>query len=220
KTHTVIMCNIVILTVAALALISGQALGQNTPQTCSAITTSLNWNNTALVGSWLELARHPGKNLDACLEFRVDLLSNGTILTFNSTHSSSNSSLYQNVNEPNVNVTLVKDATTGYDVKFNATNSVFIKLLALHNNNNYLIGCGYTNASDASTSYGFILGRGNAYNATGLQEANNNASASYADFAANNFTTILQTGCTRNSASQALPLISGVLALALLLIKA
>ncbi|KAH8399623.1 hypothetical protein KR215_006424 [Drosophila sulfurigaster] len=215
------MCNIVILTVATLALISGQAFGQATtvPQNCSAVTESLDWNNTALVGNWLELARHPDNSLDACMEFSIDLLSNGTILTFNSTHSSSNSSLYQNVNEPNVNVTLVEGAKTGYEVKFNSTSTVFIKLLQLYNNNNYVIGCGYTNSSDNSTSYGFILGRASTYNTTGLQDANNNASASYANFQANNFTTILQTGCTRNSASQSLPLISGFLALALLLIK-
>ncbi|KAH8312255.1 hypothetical protein KR044_009988, partial [Drosophila immigrans] len=170
-------------------------------------------------GSWLELSRHPASNLDACLEFRVDLLNNGSIFTFNSSHSSSNSSLYQNVNEPNVNVSLVANATTGYQVKFDANNSVFIKFLQLSTDSTYLVGCGFTNATDPATGYGFILGR-SSYTSAGLKEANNNASLKYNDFVADNYTTILQTGCTRSSASQTLPLISGFLAMALLLIKA
>jgi len=47
----VIMCKIVIFMVAALALISGQALAQDAtpkPLYCSQITSSLDWNNTAV----------------------------------------------------------------------------------------------------------------------------------------------------------------------------
>ncbi|KAH8420868.1 hypothetical protein KR222_007465, partial [Zaprionus bogoriensis] len=171
-------------------------------------------------GSWLELARNPGANTDACLEFRVGLLNDNTTLSINATHSSSSSSLYQNVDEPEVNVTLTSGATTGYNVSLTANNPVFIKLLELTNNNTYLVGCGFTNSSDNSTSFGFILGRASQYNDTGLNLANAEASAKYSNFINNTYSVITQKGCTRNSASQSLPMISGFVALALLLIRA
>jgi len=140
------------------------------------------------------MARNPSDNTDACMEFNVKLLKDNTTLSFNTSHSSTPTSLYQNINEPSVNVTLVPSATTGYNVTFNANTHVFIKFLAPYNNNTYLVGCGYTNASDYKTSYGFILGRDGNFNATELRMVNNEASALYSDFTNNTLNTIVQQG--------------------------
>ncbi|XP_034485793.1 uncharacterized protein LOC117790447 [Drosophila innubila] len=215
------MCKIVIFMVASLALISGQAFADDapTPQSCSEIVKSMDWNDTALFGSWLELARNPNDNTNACMEFRVQLLSDNTTLSLNASHSATPTSLWQDINEPTQRLTLTPNATTGYNVTFNGKNYEFVKLLQLVNST-YLVGCGYTNATNSSTGYGFILGRYGKYNTTGLQTVNNNAAVLYKDFTNNNYTIVRQDGCTRNSASQSVPLITGFLALAVLLIKA
>ncbi|KAM8703642.1 hypothetical protein ACLKA7_008294 [Drosophila subpalustris] len=217
------MCNIVILMVASLALISGQALAQDaaaTPQYCSDIAVSLNWNNTALFGSWLELARNPSANTKACMEFSVSLLSDNTTLSYNASHSATNVSQWQDINEPAQSLKLTVDGTTGYNITLDGKTYEWVKLLQLVNDNTYLVGCAYTNAANTSTGYGFILGRSGKYNATGLMAANNAAALVYKDFTNGTYTPILQDNCFRNSASQSLPLITGLLALALLLIKA
>ncbi|XP_034485792.1 uncharacterized protein LOC117790446 [Drosophila innubila] len=216
------MCKIVIFMVASLALISGQALADDvppTPQSCSEIVKSMDWNDTALFGSWLELARNPNDNTNACMQFRAELLSDNKTLSFNASHSTTPTSLWQDINEPTQRLTLTPNATTGYSVTLDGKNYKFIKLLQLVQTN-YLIGCGYTNAANSSTGYGFILGRDGKYNDAGIKSVNNYAAGFYKDFTNNNYTTILQDGCIRNSAPQSLPLITGFLALAILLIKA
>ncbi|XP_064550769.1 uncharacterized protein LOC135436923 [Drosophila montana] len=217
------MWKFVILLVATLALVSAQDTPAATgPQNCSAIAESLDWNNTALFGTWQEVARNPIGDAKACLEFTVGLKDDKVTLSINASHSSSATSLFQNIDET-ANVTLVANAKTGYNVTFYqgsaAQSPVFIKLLQIVNNT-YVTGCGYTNASDNSTSYGFILGIPDKYTAAGIKLVNDGAFPLYNNFLNNTYANITQQGCTRNSAAQSLPMISGVVALALLLIKA
>ncbi|EDW59399.1 uncharacterized protein [Drosophila virilis] len=217
------MWKFVILLVATLALVSAQdAPAATVPQNCSAIVESLDWNNTALFGTWQEVARNPIGDAKACLEFTVGLLHDNVTLSINASHSSSSTSLFQNVDEK-ANVTLVANAKTGYNVTFFQGSTpqapVYIKLLQIVNST-YITGCGYTNATDNSTSYGFILGAPNKYTAEGIKLVNDGAFPLYNNFLNNTYANITQQGCSRNSAAQSLPLISGVLALALLLIKA
>lgn len=121
------------------------------------------------------------------------MLTNGS-LSINATHSSSPTSLYQNVDEPQVIVNLTSGNTAGYNISFTAGKFVKINLLEVVNNATYIIGCGYTNADDNSTSFGFILGRGDQYNATGLKNANDDASLKYLNFVNSSYSTILQQG--------------------------
>ncbi|EDV93564.1 uncharacterized protein LOC6563140 [Drosophila grimshawi] len=237
------MCKIVILIVAALALASAQDATSTTvpsttggstvspstttapaPQTCSSETvSSINWSNNALFDTWVQLTRTPIGNSEACMVITANLESDQNTLNISAIHSSSSTSLYQNVQERAI-VKLVNGGTSGYSVTFITDNTeqtpVFIKLLQLVENNNFIVGCGYTNASDASTSYGFILGRSGHYNSTATATVNNNAAALYSNFQNNAYGSIEQDGCYQNSATKSVPLITGVLALALLLIKA
>ncbi|TDG48788.1 hypothetical protein AWZ03_004691 [Drosophila navojoa] len=216
------MWKVVIVLVAALALASAQ--NQVTgPQTCSAAgVQSLDWNNTALFGRWLEVARNPLGDAPACLEFNVGLLWDNTTLSINASHSSSSESLYSNIDE-SAKVTLTPQATTGYNVTFYQNNAaqppVFIKLLQLINNT-YVTGCGYTDPNNANTSYGFILAMAGMYNAEGIKLVNDQAFPLYSNFQNNSYANITQAGCFKSSATQSLPMISGILAVALLLIRA
>lgn len=122
------------------------------------------------------------------------LRSDNTTLSINSTHSSSPSSLYQNVNDPEVTVNVSDPYTGGYNVSFTANHPVLIKLLQLSSDKTYLVGCGYTNATNNATSFGFILGRGNLYNDTGLKAANDEASLKYSNFINSTYSVVLQKG--------------------------
>ncbi|XP_023178979.2 uncharacterized protein LOC111604941 [Drosophila hydei] len=215
------MWKIVIVLVAALALASAQDQAA-LPQNCSAPgVESIDWNNTALFGHWLEVARNPLGNAKACLSFSVGLLSDNTTLSINASHSSSTTSLYSNIDE-SANVTLVPQAKTGYNVTFyqgqSAQPTVFIKLLQLVNST-YITGCGYTDPQNNATSFGFILSSGN-YSPTGIKLVNDQAFPLYSNFQNNTYANITQAGCYKSSAAQSLPMISGFLAVALLLIKA
>ncbi|XP_022209549.2 uncharacterized protein LOC111065608 [Drosophila obscura] len=217
------MCKslMICMAIAAAVLVSvvqGQTVPA-TPASCSSIASSLSFNNTDLMGTWLEVARNPAANA-SCIQIRAELWNNTNLLV-NISHSSSVSSLYMDVNE-SANITLASDgaaSTAGYNVTFqkNGVNetAVYTKLLSF--SDNYLVGCAYTDAANSNTSYGFILAR-SAYTAAGIASANNNASLYYANFQNNTYGNVTQAGCYASSASQTLPLITGFLALAMALI--
>uniref|UniRef100_A0A6P4EQ89 Uncharacterized protein LOC108043145 n=1 Tax=Drosophila rhopaloa TaxID=1041015 RepID=A0A6P4EQ89_DRORH len=213
------MCKSVMICLAIVASLS-MVLAQTQTQTC-AQAASLDFNNqTYFSGQWLEVARNPASNV-SCITLNVGYLGNTNVLV-NVTHSSSNVSLLADVHE-SANITLVAGSTTGYNVSIvqgQNTEYVFIKLLQ-YVNNTYLVGCRYSNGSDTSSSAGFILARAN-YTAEGVKISNNNAAPLFSNFQANTYGNVTQLNCYASSAGQTVPLtlISGFLALALLLIKA
>ncbi|KAI8044297.1 uncharacterized protein LOC128266229 [Drosophila gunungcola] len=215
------MCKSVMICLALVASISMVLVqGQTQTQQTCAQATSLDFNNqTYFSGQWFEVARNPAASV-ACITLNVGFWQNTNMLV-NVSHSSSSTSLLADVHE-SANITLVAGSTAGYNVsivKGNQQEHVFIKLLQFVNNT-YLTGCRYT-GSDASTSAGFILARSN-YTAEGVKIANTNASAYYSNFQASTYGNVTQLNCYASSAGQTGPLtlISGFLALALLLIKA
>ncbi|XP_017145131.2 uncharacterized protein LOC108157539 [Drosophila miranda] len=223
-----IMCKSVMICLAIVAavLVSSSSVVQGqtvpaSPSSCSSIASSLSFNDSALAGQWFEVARNPSADV-SCIQVNVDLWNNTNVLV-NVSHSSSQPSLYMDVNEK-ANITLVASAegvpsTAGYNVTFQKSGvngaGVYIKLLSF--NYTYLVGCGYTNASNVSTSYGFILARSN-YTAADIATANNNASLYYSNFQNGIYGNVTQVGCYASSASQTLPMIAGFVALAMALI--
>ncbi|XP_002019969.2 uncharacterized protein LOC6594235 [Drosophila persimilis] len=221
------MCKSVMICMAIVAAVlvsSSVVQGQTvpaSPASCSSIASSLSFNDSALAGQWFEVARNPAADV-SCIQVNVDLWENTNVLV-NVSHSSNQPSLYMDVSEK-ANITLVASAegvpsTAGYNVTFqkNGVNEagVYIKLLSF--NYTYLVGCGYTDASNVSTSYGFILARSN-YTAADIATANNNASLHYSNFQNGTYGNVTQVGCYASSASQTLPMIAGFVALAMALI--
>ncbi|ALC47096.1 CG5399, partial [Drosophila busckii] len=169
-------------------------------------------------GNWMEVGRNPIQGTPGCMIFYGNLTSDNVTLSINGSRSANPTSVYGTIHE-SAKVKLVANATTGYNVTFNNGAPVMTKLLQFVNYT-YLIGCGYTDNQDMSTSFGFILARSN-YTLDNTQIAANNASKLYSNFQnSSTFGTINQKGCKKSSAGQSLPMISGVVALALLLIKA
>ncbi|XP_017008980.2 uncharacterized protein [Drosophila takahashii] len=214
------MCKSVIIFLAIVACIS-MALAQTaTPQTC-AQAPSISFNNTELTGRWIELARNPASNV-ACITLNVAIWNNSNVLV-NVSHSSNNLSTLVDVYET-ANITLsASNNLVGYNVSLvngQKNEYVYVKLLS-YVNSTYLVGCSYTDANNASTSAGFILGRSN-YTTQGINKANNDASTSFTNFQNNTYGNVTQLDCRASSAGQTVPLtlISGFLAFVLLLIKA
>ncbi|KAH8271373.1 hypothetical protein KR018_007795 [Drosophila ironensis] len=207
------MCKSVIISLALLAVASTA-----TAQSVSCVQANgIDFNNTAFPGEWYEVARNPAPSV-GCVILNVALTN--TSLLVNVTHSISTTNLNMGVRET-ANITLTSGNTNGYNVSFVGSNSQtykYIKLLQIIDNN-YLVGCSYTDANNASTSAGFILARG-GYSDQIIKEVNNNASTSFNNFQNNTYFNVTQTGCFTNSAGQTLPLVSLFLAIALLLIKA
>ncbi|SPP83371.1 uncharacterized protein LOC117585499 [Drosophila guanche] len=219
------MCKSVMICLAIVAAVLVFAVqGQTPPATpaqCSSVVSSLGFNNTNLMGTWIEVARNPAANV-SCIKINVDLWNNTNLLV-NISHSSSLQSLYMDVNEK-ANITLATDvaaSTAGYNVTFTKNGQsetpVYIKLLSTVDSDKYLLGCAYTDANNNATSYGFILSRG-GYTAAGIEAANNNASLYYSNFLNGTYSNVTQLGCYASSASQTLPLLTGFLAVAMALI--
>ncbi|KAH8326453.1 hypothetical protein KR067_007796 [Drosophila pandora] len=209
------MCKSVLISMAFLAVISA-ALAQTTPQTCLQ-ATSLDFNNAAFNGSWFEVARNPAPSV-GCISLDVNVQSG--YVQVNVSHSISTTNLKTEPHET-ANITLIAGSTAGYNVSFlegQETSYKFVKVLQLINNT-YLVGCSYTNASDASTSAGFILAK-LGYNYTLTEKVNNDAASLYTNFQSGTVNNVTQTGCFSNSAGQTLPMITLFLTIALLLIKA
>ncbi|XP_016926100.4 uncharacterized protein [Drosophila suzukii] len=212
------MCKTVIICLAIVACFSMVLAQTTTPQTC-ANAPSLNFNNTDFAGKWIELARNPASDV-SCITLDVGFWNNTNMLV-NVSHSSSNVSTLVDVYE-SANITLVENGLSGYNVSLvngQKNETVFVKLLS-YVNSTYLIGCSYTNASNVSTSAGFILGR-STYTVQGINIANNDASVNFTNFQNNTYGNVTQLDCRASSAGQTVPLtlISGFLAIALLLIK-
>ncbi|XP_033166579.1 uncharacterized protein LOC117145148 [Drosophila mauritiana] len=214
------MCKSAIICLAIVACIS-QALAQTqTPQTC-AQATGISFSQTAFSGQWVELARNPASNV-SCISLNVAFWNNNSNMLVNISHSSNAASTLVDVYET-ANITLVENNLSGYNVTLvngQKQEYVFVKLLS-YVSSTYLVGCSYTDASNASTSAGFILGRSN-YTLEGVKIANNDASVSFSNFQNNTYGNVTQFDCRASSAGQTVPLtlISGFLAFALLLIKA
>ncbi|EDV49043.1 uncharacterized protein LOC6553066 [Drosophila erecta] len=213
------MCKSAIVCLAIVASFS-QVLAQTaTPQTC-AQATGISFNQNAFSGQWIELARNPASTV-SCITLNVAFWQNTNMLV-NVSHTSNAASTLVDVYE-NANITLVENNSAGYNVTLvngQKKEYVFVKLLS-YVNSTYLVGCTYTDASNVSTSAGFILGR-SSYTPEGVKTANNDAALSFSNFQANTYGNVTQFGCRASSAGQTVPLtlISGFLALALLLIKA
>ncbi|KAH8362899.1 hypothetical protein KR084_002765 [Drosophila pseudotakahashii] len=212
------MCKSVIICLAFVASIS-MVLAQT--QTCVQ-APSIDFNNTAFSGNWIELARNPASDV-SCITLNIAFWEKTNMLV-NVSHSSNNASTLVDVYE-SANITLTTNNLSGYNVTFvnnqkNQNETVYIKLLS-YVNSTYLVGCSYTDAQNTSTSAGFILGRSN-YTPQGINIANNEASTSYSNFQNNTYGNVTQLDCRASSAGQTVPLtlISGFLAFALLLIKA
>ncbi|XP_016952889.1 uncharacterized protein LOC108026460 [Drosophila biarmipes] len=211
------MCKSVIICLAIAACFS-TVLGQSSPSSCSS-ATGISFNNTDFAGKWLELARNPASNV-SCITLNLAFWNYNNLLV-NVSHSSSNVSTLVDVYET-ANITLVANQVTGYNVSFingQKNETVFVKLLD-YVNSTYLIGCSY-DPNNVSKSAGFILGR-SSYTPEGIKIANNDASTKFSNFQNNTFGNVTQLDCRASSAGQTAPLtlISGFLALALLMLKA
>ncbi|KAH8347438.1 uncharacterized protein [Drosophila kikkawai] len=210
------MCKSVMICLAILASASA-VLAQtgNQPKSC-VDATGLDFNNTQFAGYWQEVARNPASNV-SCIDVNIGFWNNTNMLV-NVSHSANTQSLYQNVYEK-ANISL--SGKTSYNVSFTdgqRESFVTIKLLELVSDT-YLLGCSYTDASNVSTSAGFILARAN-YSSSLIPQVNANASVNYSNFVNGTVHNVTHIGCYASSAAQNLPLITGFLALALLLIKA
>ncbi|EDW80730.1 uncharacterized protein Dwil_GK11408 [Drosophila willistoni] len=219
------MCKVILIT-AILAIFNGQFATADL-LTCQN-ATSLDFNNTQLAGTWFEVARNPAPSV-TCVEITASLYTNATNASTTTyfgldiLQSSSNVSTYQD-NELIANFTLDVNGTQGYNVTLLkngvAQTPYFVKILDLNATSGFLYGCSYTNATAGATEgVGFILSKATSINSTLLSEGNNNASLSYSVFQNGSFYNVTQTGCYRSSASQALPVISGLFALIMLLIN-
>ncbi|KAH8292282.1 hypothetical protein KR054_008039 [Drosophila jambulina] len=211
------MCKSVMICLAILASASA-VLAQTTNTAKSCVDAAgIDFNNTQFAGYWQEVARNPAANV-SCISVNIGFWNNTNMLV-NVSHSENNQSLYQNVEEK-ANITLVSGQTF-YNVSFQdgqKQNHVTIKLLELVSDT-YLLGCSYTDPSNASTSAGFILARAN-YSISLIPQVNTDASVKYSNFVNGTIYNVTQAGCFASSATQNLPLITGFLALALLLLKA
>ncbi|XP_039494205.1 uncharacterized protein LOC120453523 [Drosophila santomea] len=214
------MCKSAIICLAIVAAVASfsQVLAQTAPGCAQA--TGINFNQTDLSGQWIEVARNPASNV-SCTTLNVAFW-NSNYLLVNVSHSSNVASTLVDVYET-ANITLLANNLSGYNVSLvngQKQEYVFVKLLS-YVNSTYLVGCTYTDANNASTSAGFILGR-SSYTPEGVQTANNDASVSFSNFQNNTYGNVTQLGCRASSAGQTVPLtlISGFLAFALLLIKA
>ncbi|XP_017845968.1 uncharacterized protein LOC108602374 [Drosophila busckii] len=213
------MCRIVIVIVAALALFAGHVLTQDVAKTCFD-ASGITWNNTEYFDTWMEIGRNPIQNTPGCVAFTANLTNDNVTLAINGSHSANPTALYADIRETaRVNLS-ANNFDQGYNVSFTSGSTqnapVTIKLLE-YVNNTYLVGCGFTNKSDISSSFGFILSRSEHNGTLAAKEA----ASRYSIFQNNaTYGQINQQGCKKSSAGQSLPMISGVVALALLLIKA
>ncbi|XP_068155949.1 uncharacterized protein [Drosophila tropicalis] len=215
----------VILITAILAIFNGQFATADYYSCQNA--TSLDFNDTQLAGTWYEVARNPAPTV-TCVEITASLYTNATNASTTTYfgldifQSSSIASTYQD-NELKANITLEANSTSGYNVTLLkngvAQSPYVIKLLQLNATTGFLYGCSYTNASEDAPGTGFILSKATSINSTLLTEGNNNASLSYNVFQNGSFSNVTQTGCYKSSASQALPVISGLFALIMVLIN-
>lgn len=92
----------------------------------------------------------------------------------------------------NVNVSDI-NANTGFNVSYsnaNGANTTF-KILSTDYNSSVVL-CGYTNASDPSTSFGIILTRNQMVNSTWLMQLKSNASQILSGFNDNTTANITQ----------------------------
>ncbi|KAH8243228.1 hypothetical protein KR032_005643 [Drosophila birchii] len=210
------MCKNLMICLAILASASAVLAQTNTPKSC-VDAVGKEFNNTQFAGYWQEVARNPASNV-SCIDLNIGFWNNTNMLV-NVSHSANTQSLYKNVDEK-ANITLVTGQTS-YNVSFTdgqKQSFVTIKLLDLVSDT-YLVGCSYTDAANASTSAGFILARSN-YTVSLIPQVNANASVNFSNFVNGTIYNVTQAGCYASSAAQNLPLITGFLALALLLIKA
>lgn len=147
--------------------------------------------NFQFSGQWVELARNPASNV-SCISLNVAFWNNNNYMLVNVSHSSNVASTLVDVYET-ANITLVENNLSGYNVTLvngQKQEYVFVKLLSFVNST-YLVGCTYTNATNTSTSAGFILGR-STYTPEGVRIANNDASVSFSNFQNNTYGNVTQ----------------------------
>lgn len=127
-------------------------------------------------GDWYEEIRAPALNV-SCVHVHVDVINNQTQLNVKTMYAASQTGLLMDKNaQATVNVSVV-NANTGFNISYsnaNGANTTY-KILSTDYTSNVVL-CGYTNASEPTSSFGIILTRSQIVNSTWLMELKSNAS--------------------------------------------
>ncbi|XP_013108440.2 uncharacterized protein LOC106087812 [Stomoxys calcitrans] len=164
-------------------LANGIANAQNTPASCFQ-SQSMSFDASQLNGTWWEVARNPAPsgNWD-CVE--VDFIAEPqNNLLIETTYSNTPSYLWVN-QTMYTTVNLNNPTGNGFNISYvnGLTNTSYTVYKLLQTDyENYAFICGYTNASDPTTTFGIVLTRQRYPNATVLNHYETMASNNYADF--------------------------------------
>jgi len=185
---------------AALCLALSINMG-NAQMTCSEAEALADVNATALLGQWYEVARNPAKPEVNCVA--VDLSLDNDTLTVSTTFAN-NPNAWNTNQTAHANVSLTETVANNNTVQLiyntNALPQSMLKLLET-DYKNYVLACGYTNASDPATSYGMVLARSRMVSNDTMQPWLVNAVQNYTNFVKDMPMVVQSDVCYKNGAT-------------------
>uniref|UniRef100_A0A1A9Z4X1 Lipocalin/cytosolic fatty-acid binding domain-containing protein n=1 Tax=Glossina pallidipes TaxID=7398 RepID=A0A1A9Z4X1_GLOPL len=192
--------------------VEGQGVGvDGHPVTCPEFTPHSELNITELVGVWYGASRSPAHKF-ACVEMKVALTKNDTMVKLTTSHAALNSTLLNTVKEAMVNVADLTNPN-GFTVLYNSTDEkpFIYKIIEIDPDKKYAVMCGYTSPEIGDESFGLIMTGERIADKKWLQAIKDEASKRFADFAKDSVVDIQQSDKCASSAEVAVPVLSTIL---------
>uniref|UniRef100_A0A1A9VTI5 Lipocalin/cytosolic fatty-acid binding domain-containing protein n=1 Tax=Glossina austeni TaxID=7395 RepID=A0A1A9VTI5_GLOAU len=179
--------------------------------TCPEFTPPTILNVTELEGVWYGASRSPAHKF-ACVEMKVALTKNDTMVKITTSHAALNSTLLNTVKEATVDV-LDLTNSNGFTVLYNLTNEkpTTYKIMGIDANKKYVVMCGYTSPDTADASFGLIMTSDRIPDKKWLEGIKDEVSKHFFNFAKDSVVDIQQSDKCASSAEIAVPVLSTIL---------
>jgi len=176
------------------------------------------WNNTELVNrTWFEVGRNPAPSSSlTCAQVHILWSDETQNFTFYSSYSTDEASYTMDQTQSSIVALNSTDAKNALYIEFDP--SAYYKILNV--NSSWAYGCGYSNSSDVSTEFGFILADRRVVNESTLWQLNNEIALEYSAFKNGSLTLIVQSdSCRGSGAAKLFSSLSAFLAILFTLLK-